>query len=209
MDKLNLVILAGAGAMAAAAAGMWFSREEVVVVRPLEPSSELPRFEPVDVKALQAEGRRIAVVVPKGSDDPTDVAFLKAAKKLRNSPCNATAKAEFLAIMPAYARKNLRNNLAALRRGEEGRPQLSPLAAQASEYFNYIEIYGFVTRAEYRNAMKQVTPGLGLSIAANEEAGPVVNMSMGESACERHRTGEPQPRLSWEPEEDSRDERRR
>jgi hypothetical protein len=202
MDKLNVVILAGAGAMIAAAAGMWFSREQVVTLQPMQASADMPRFGRVDVKELAAERRRIAVVVPKSSDDPTDVAFLKAAKKLRNSPCNATAKAEYLAIMPVYARQNLRDNLAALRRGEESRPQLSPLAAQAGEYFNYLELNGFVTGQEYRNAMKQVTPGLRVSITAGEEAGHAMDRNMGESACDRHKLGEPQPRMTWEPKEE-------
>lgn len=195
--------------MAAGAAALWFSREPVIIVRPMQASGDLPRFGPVNPKELEAEGRRIAVVIPRGTDDPTDAAFLKAAKRLKNSPCSAAAKEEYLAIMPVYARKNLRDNLAALRNGDESQPRLSPLEAQASEYFNYLEIHGFVSAAEYRNAMKQVTPGLRMSITAAEEAGPVMNMSSGESACDRRRTGEPQPKMSWEPEDDRSDERHR
>ena len=204
MNKLDLLILAGAGAMAAAAPGLWFSREQVITLRPMERSSDMPVFQPVDEEAHAAERRRIAVVVPRPDDDPVDVAFLKAAKRLRNSPCSEAAKADYLAQMTVFARNNLRNNLAAARAGDEPRPSLSPLAHQASEYLDHMQMYGFVTSAEYREALKGVSANMALSITANEEAGRVMDMEMDGNACDRRRRGEPQPPMSWEPQGDER-----
>lgn len=204
MNKLDLLILAGAGAMVAAAAGLWFSREEMITLRPLEPSSDLPVFQPVDEQAYAAERRKVAVVVPRPGDDPVDVAFLKAARRLRNSPCSEAAKADYLANMAVFARNNLRNNLAAMRAGDDSRPSLSPLKHQAGEYLDHMQMHGFITSAEFREAMKEVSPNMALAITANEEAGRVIDMELGGSACDRRKRGEPQPAMSWEPQGDER-----
>ena len=204
MNRLDLLILAGAAAMTVAAAGLWFSREQMVFQRPMEPSTDMPVFQRVDEEAHAAERRRVALVVPRPDDDPIDVAFLKAAKRLRNSPCSEAAKADYLANMAVFARNNLRNNLAAMRGGDDSRPSLSPLKQQAGEYLDHMQMYGFISNAEFREAMKEVSPNLALSIAANEEAGRVMEFEMGGGACDRRRRGEPQPAMSWEPQDDGR-----
>lgn len=203
MNKLDLLILAGAGAMVAAAAGLWFSQEQVIILRPMERSSEMPKFERVDEKAHAAERRRIAVVVPRPDDDPVDVAFLKAARRLRNSPCSEAAKADYLANMAVFARNNLRNNIAAMRSGDDS-PSLSPLRQQAGEYLDHMQMHGFISNAEFREALKEVSPNLALSITANEEAGRVLDMEMDGNACDRRKRGESQPPMSWEPQDDGR-----
>ena len=190
--------------MMAASAGVWFNREPVVILSPLEPSSDLPVFHRVDEKAEAAERRRIAVVVPREADRPVDTALLRAAKRLRNSPCSAPAKTDYLVAMIEWSRTSLQENLAAARRGEVERPSLSPSKAQASEYFDHMPMYGYVSSDEFRAAMKEVTPNIGLAIAQSEESGRITDMSMGGSACDRRRRGEAQPRMSWEPADDER-----
>lgn len=210
MNKLDLGILIGAAAMAAVAGGLWFMRDGFITLTPMPPSSDIPVFEKFDQAQYDKDRRRTAVVVARPSDDPITVTYLKAARRLRNSPCSAPARANYLTAMTAYARNNLQKNLAEARRGEAGRPELSPLEHQASEYFDMIPMYGFITQADFRQAMKGVSPNIGLALAASEEAG-TVDTSLSEmagDACERRKRGEPQPTMSWEPQQDDADRRR-
>ncbi|RYG13464.1 MAG: hypothetical protein EON96_12625 [Caulobacteraceae bacterium] len=204
MNKLDLLILAGAGAMIAAAGGLWFSKDQIAILRPMQPDASLPVFKPFDPAEHEKERRRIAVAVPGEDDDDITVTFHRAAKALRNSPCSDAAKAAYLQSMTAFARYSLQRNLAAARRGEEDRVP-TPLQAQATEYFDMMPMYGYISGEELRDAMKGVSPGLGLMIAANERNGEIMP-DMGGSACDRRRQGEPQPAMSWEPQPgDSRD----
>lgn len=201
MNKIDLLILAGAGAMIAAAGGLWFSKDQFITLRPMQPDARISTFQPVDPEEHEAQRRRTAVVVPRGSDDPITVAYLKAAKRLRNSPCSEEAKSDYLAAMTAFARNNLQNNLRKARSGEDDSDErFSPLEHQASEYFDRMMMDGFVTQADYRRAMKEVTPAIGLSMAVSEARGEVVSTPFGNGgACDRRRRGEPNPPMSWEP----------
>ena len=69
MNKLDLGILIGAAVMASAAAGLWFSRGEAMILSPMKPSASVPTFEKFDPKKHEAERRRIAVAVPKEGDE--------------------------------------------------------------------------------------------------------------------------------------------
>lgn len=205
MNKLDLLILTGAGLMIATAAGLWFGRDQVMILSPLRPSSDIPVFRQVDEKEYEAERRRIAVVTPRPGDSAADTAFLKAARRLRNSPCSGPARTEYLAAMTVYARTDLRENLEAARRGEDDRPKTS-LEAQASEYFDHMHMHGYISSGDFREAMKQVSPGIGMAMAMSEARGETMDMAMGGNACDRRRRGEPQPGLSWEPQDDGRPE---
>lgn len=197
MNRLDLGILIGAAAMAVIAAVLWFSREEVMILTPMRPSADLPRFEKVDPEKHEAERRRIAVAIPDDEDEPTTLAFHRAARALRASPCSRPAKAAFLAAMTPYARASLKVNLARARRGDPD-PILTPLQAQAGEYFNMMPVYGYISPAEYREVMKGVTPGMALSITANEQAGTVMP-DVGDAACDVIKQGGALPPMSWEP----------
>ena len=198
MNKLDLGILIGAAVMASAAAGLWFSRGEAMILSPMKPSASVPTFEKFDPKKHEAERRRIAVAVPKEGDDAVTLAFHRAAKALRASPCSSRAKTAFLEAMTPYAQMTFKENLARARRGEED-PILTPMQAQAGEYFNMMPMYGYITNEEYRAVLKSVTPGMGLMIAANEQAGTIDMPDMGGSAGLARQRGEPPRPRSWEP----------
>lgn len=207
MNKLDLLILAGAGVMIASAAGLWVSKDHIAILRPMQRDASIPVFKPFDAAEHEKERRRIAVAVPGEDDDQIIVTFHRAAKALRSSPCSGAARTAYLQAMTAFARYSWQRNLAEARRGEDDRVP-TPLQAQASEYFDMMPMYGYISGAEYRDAMKGVTPGLGLMIAANERNGEIMP-DMGGSACDRRRQGEPQPAMSWEPQPGEAEERAR
>lgn len=201
MNKLDLGILIGAAAMAAVAGGLWLMRDGFITLTPMQPTSDVPVFEKFDQAEYAAERRKIAVVVARPGDDPITVTYLKAAKRLRNSPCSAAARADYLTAMTAFARNSLQKNLAKARRGEMSDPELSPLEHQAGEYFDMMPMYGFVSQADYRAAMTEVTPNMGMAMASAERSGEMdaTLSEMAGDACERRKRGEPQPTMSWEP----------
>jgi hypothetical protein len=211
MNKLDLGILIGAAVMALVAGGIWFVDNRLITLTPMQPSADVPVFRKVDPEDYARERRRIAVVVPRPTDDPVTATFLKAAKGLRNSPCSASATTRYLDAMTAYARNNLQKNLAKAQRGEADDPELSPLEHQASEYFDVMLMHGFISQAEFRDAMKDVSPNLGLALAAGEQTGSLDDSfsDMAGDACERRKRGEPQPSMSWEPQPDERSGPRR
>lgn len=205
MTRIDLLILAGAGAMALTAGGLWlsqsdiFKRPEGYVLRPMSPSADMPVFErdPEKAKASR-EARFTKTDSGEGAGDRIAVrrVFLDKAKRLRASPCNATAKGEYLRAMSAYVGLKL----ADIRRSGGDRRWETPEDYQIIEYLDRMMQDNFITQAEYRQAMKNSTPALAVTMEAAERQGQVMEMpSYGPSACDAHNQGERAAPMSWEP----------
>lgn len=205
MTRIDLLILAGAGAMALTAGGLWlsqsdiFKRPEGYVLRPMSPSADMPVFERDPEKAQASrEARFVKVDSGEGADDRIAVrrVFLDKAKRLRASPCNATAKGEYLRAMSAYVGLKL----ADIRRSGGDHRWETPEDYQVIEYLDRMMQDNFITQAEYRQAMKSSTPALAVTMEAAERQGQVMEMpSYGPSACDAHNQGERAAPMSWEP----------
>lgn len=177
------------------------------VERPLTPSADIPVFERDPEKAQAGRAARyVKTDSGEGADDRIAVrrVFLDKAKRLRASPCNATAKAEYLSAMSGYVGLKL----ADIRRSGGDRRWETPEDYQVIEYLDRMTQDNFITQADYRQAMKNATPALAVTMEAAERQGRVMEMpSYGPSACDARNQGERAAPMSWEPQPRSADRR--
>lgn len=203
MNKTDLLILASAGVMTMTAGGLWLSQNDLLawtgryVERPLTPSGDMPTFERDSEKAESERAARFAKAdAGNGAEERGAVrrAFLSKAGRLLVSPCNSTAKAEYLRALSDY----IALKLADIRRSGGERNWETPEDYQVIEYMDRMTQDNFITSGEFRQAMEDATPALALTVAAEEAQSNAPDMpSFGPSACEAYNRGERAEPMPW------------
>jgi len=190
MNKIDLLILAGAGALVAAAGGLWFthSQNAPVDVRILPDGREAHVTYPEGRQ--QGAATRMEVVDPKAGPDPGLQAFLVSAERFRAQPCSAAAKTKYLAAFRAHIR-NWTRRAENPGDGSEKAQFSNMMAAVSHSNMKAIEIAeqlrddGYVTATEHRNALRTAAPGMFSGAGPQEEEPP---RSGPNEACERERS---------------------
>ncbi|MDQ8028508.1 MAG: hypothetical protein REJ23_07255 [Brevundimonas sp.] len=190
MKLITLGALVFGGTLIVATPVAVFGLPSNVTFSPLKPNPDIPTFaESVaasnDVHADEAEG----------SADRNQIrrAVIQRARALRAAPCNAGAKAAYLAAVSAYSVAKME----AVRAGEEDQWRTA-LDDQFGQVTDQQVMDGFVTMRESGQAMMAgARQGwLGRMVRDNGEAG--ASDWDGPGACERHQAGEVLPQLKLE-----------
>ncbi|WP_420480079.1 hypothetical protein [Brevundimonas sp. FT23028] len=192
MNKIDLLILAGAGAIAAAAGGLWFNHTQAsaVDVTKLADGRE--------VRVAYPEGRaqgataRIMVDDPRAAVDPVTQAFLDSARRLQAQPCSTSAKSAYLAALRAHLRKG-QQTVDSVRGGTEEAQFAAVMSAMSSANQEALEVAermqddGFIWRREHQNVLRAVAPEFyrGPGPEDEQESTPGGRTP----ACERSREG--------------------
>lgn len=193
MEKLDLLILAGAGAIVATAGGLWFNHTQAST----GDSAALPDGR--EVRISYPEGRaqggtaHIEVVDPKADADPATQALLSAAGRLQAEPCSASAKSAYLAALRAYVRDGQRKAEAARGGTEEARfsammSEMSSANQQAFETTERLQNEGFVFRKEHQDALRAAAPEIYSGRASEDEEQESTHSGL-TPACESSRKG--------------------
>lgn len=192
MNKIDLLILAGAGAIAAAAGGLWFNHTQAAVE-----VSHLPDGR--EVRTTYPEGRQrgatvqTVVIDPQEDADPVTLALMASVQRLRAQPCSSTAKSAYLAALRAHIRNDLRKGEAA-RSARTDEEMLSAMmtgmssANQAArDAIESMAEEGYVFRKEQANAFRAAAPNFYRGPGPEDEEEPTPGGRT--KACERSRGG--------------------
>jgi hypothetical protein len=191
MNKIDLLILAGAGAIAAAAGGLWFNHTQASAVE----VSHLPDGR--EVHTTYPEGRergataRTVVIDPQEDADPVTQALLASVQRLREQPCSSSAKSAYLAALRAHIRNDLRKGEAA--RGAQSDEAMmaammtgmSSANQAARDAIESMAEEGYVFRKEQANAFRAAAPNLYRGPGPEDEEEPTPGGRT--KACERSR----------------------